>query len=158
VAPPNGVYIHDRRGGERGELVSVESRPLERYAADELYGIALSAGLDAEVTMVTGCQPPDPVSADVYRRLVSDLSANGKVVIADLTGPPCERLSKGASSCCDRARRNWSGSGTSSESRSTFLAGAKRLRGGGVSLWICQGGDLCGEREFGIRGRCCRPG
>ena len=45
---PNGVYVHDRRSGERVEVVSVESRPLERHAADELYGLALSAGLDAD--------------------------------------------------------------------------------------------------------------
>jgi 1-phosphofructokinase len=84
---PNGVYIHDRRGGERVEVVSVGSRQLERHATDELYGIALGAGLDADVTMVTGCQPRDIVNADLYRRLVSDLRVNGKVVIADLTGP-----------------------------------------------------------------------
>ena len=75
---PNGVYIHDRRGGERVEVVSVESRPLARHAADELYGIALGAGLDADVTLITGCQPGDVVDADLYRRLVSDLRANGK--------------------------------------------------------------------------------
>jgi len=85
---PNGVYIHDRRGGTRAEVVSVESRQLERHATDELYGIALGAGLDADVTMVTGCQPSDVVNPDVYRRLVNDLRANDKVVIADLTGPP----------------------------------------------------------------------
>ena len=85
---PNGVYIHDRRGGERAEVVSVDSRQLERHATDELYGIALGAGLDADVTMVTGCRPSDIIGADLYRRLVSDLRANGKVVIADLTGPP----------------------------------------------------------------------
>jgi 1-phosphofructokinase len=87
---PNGVYIHDRRGGERAEVVSVDSRQLERHATDELYGIALGAGLDADVTMVTGCRPPDIIGADLYRRLVSDLRANGKVVIADLTGPPLQ--------------------------------------------------------------------
>jgi 1-phosphofructokinase len=38
--------------------------------------------------MVTGCHPPDIVNAEVYRRLVSDLRANNKLVIADLTGPP----------------------------------------------------------------------
>jgi 1-phosphofructokinase len=85
---PNGVYVHDRRTGERVEVVSVESRPLARHASDELYGIALGAGLDADVTLVTGCQPPDLIDADLYRRLVSDLRTNGKLVIADLTGPP----------------------------------------------------------------------
>ena len=50
--------------------------------------MALGAGLDADVTLVTGCQPPDVVEADLYRRLVSDLRVNGKLVIADLTGAP----------------------------------------------------------------------
>ena len=54
---PNGVYVHDRRSGERVEVVSVDSRPLTRHASDELYGIALAAGLDADVTLLTGCQP-----------------------------------------------------------------------------------------------------
>ncbi|MGZ4232044.1 MAG: 1-phosphofructokinase family hexose kinase [Solirubrobacteraceae bacterium] len=84
----NGVYVHDRRSGQRVEIVSVDSRPLTRHASDELYGMALAAGLDADVTMVTGCQPSNVVEAELYRRLVSDLRANGKVVIADLTGPP----------------------------------------------------------------------
>lgn len=85
---PNGVYIHDRRSGHRIEVVNVDSRPLDRHAADELYGVALAAGLDADLTLITGCRPADLVGADVYRRLVSDLRANGERVIADLTGPP----------------------------------------------------------------------
>jgi 1-phosphofructokinase len=85
---PNGVYIHDRRSGSRTEIVNVESRPLGRHTADELYGIALGAGLDADLTLVTGCRPSDLLPAELYRRLVSDLRANGKRVIADLTGPP----------------------------------------------------------------------
>ncbi len=84
---PNGVYVHDRRSGERVEVVSVDSRPLARHAADELYGIALGAGLDADVMLLTGCQPPGLVAADFYRRLARDLRTNGKTVIADLTGP-----------------------------------------------------------------------
>jgi 1-phosphofructokinase len=85
---PNGVYIHDRRSGSRVEIVRVEGRPLDRHGADELYGIALGAGLDAELTLITGCQPAEIVQADIYRRLVADLRANGKLAIADLTGPP----------------------------------------------------------------------
>ena len=65
AATPNGVYVHDRRSGKRIEVVSVDSRHLGRHAADELHGIALGAGLDADVTMVTGCQPADVVDADL---------------------------------------------------------------------------------------------
>lgn len=85
---PNGVYVHDRRSGERTEVVRVDSRPLARHASDELYGIALGAGLDADVTLVTGCWPYDVVEADLYRRLLTDLRTNGRFAIADLTGPP----------------------------------------------------------------------
>jgi 1-phosphofructokinase len=84
---PSGVYIHDRRSGQRVEIVNVEARPLGRHTSDELYGLALAAGLDADVTLVCGVQPPDVVEADVYRRLVSDLRDNGAPVIADLAGP-----------------------------------------------------------------------
>lgn len=85
---PNGVYVHDRRSGTRVEVVSVDSRPLDRHASDALYGIALAAGIDADVMLLTGCQPDDVVHADLYRRLAADLRANGKIVIADLTGAP----------------------------------------------------------------------
>ena len=92
---PNGVYVHDRRSGERVEIVSVDSRQLDRRAADELYGIALSAGIDADVTLVTGCRPDDVIDPDLYRRLCSDLRANGNIVIADLTGPPLHATLEG---------------------------------------------------------------
>lgn len=91
----NGVYIHDRRGGERMEVASVEARPPDRHAVDELYGVALGAGLDADITMLTGCQPPELIDADFYRRLARDLRANRQLVIADLTGPPLEGVLKG---------------------------------------------------------------
>lgn len=95
AATPNGVYVHDRRSGERAEVVSVDSRPLDRHASDELYGIALGAGLDANVTLVTGCRPSDVIDADLYRRLVRDLRGNGKLVVADVTGPPLQATLEG---------------------------------------------------------------
>ena len=86
VPTANGVYIHDRRSGTRVEVVRVESEPLARHATDELYGIALGAGLDADVTLMTGSEPENIVEADLYRRLAGDLGASGKLAIADLTG------------------------------------------------------------------------
>jgi 1-phosphofructokinase len=84
----NGVYIHDRRTGNRVEVVRVDSEPLPRHTADELYGIALGAGLDADLTLITGCDPENVIEADLYRRLAGDLRVNGKLAIADLTGSP----------------------------------------------------------------------
>jgi 1-phosphofructokinase len=92
---PNGVYVHDRRSGGRVEIVSVDSRQLDRRAADELYGIALSVGIDADVTLVTRCRPDDVIDPDLCRRLCGHPRANGKVVIADLTGPPLRATVEG---------------------------------------------------------------
>jgi 1-phosphofructokinase len=92
---PNGVYIHDRRSGERVEIVNVHGVPLDRHGSDALYGMALAAGLDAEVTLLTGCRPPDLVAPDLYRRLVRDLRASDKIAVADLTGPSLRAVLEG---------------------------------------------------------------
>lgn len=130
---PNGVYIHDRRSGSRVEVVSVDSRALERHATDELYGIALGAGLDADVTMVTGCQPPDIVGADLYRRLASDLRANGKVVIADLTGPPLRATLQGGVELLRLSEEELLRNGyAASNSPAGIVAAAQRLHTAGA--------------------------
>jgi 1-phosphofructokinase len=84
---PNGVYIHARRGnGVREQLARTESGRLSRHEADELYGLALSAALDAGVALLTGVDPPSVLDSEIYRRLAGDLRSNGVHVIADLTG------------------------------------------------------------------------
>ena len=130
---PSGVYVHDRRSGERAEVVNVESRPLARHASDELYGIALGAGLDADVTLVTGCRPRDVVEADLYRRLVTDLRANGTLVIADLTGPPLRAALEGGVALLKLSEEELVAEGyATSDSVADIVAGAERLRGPGA--------------------------
>jgi 1-phosphofructokinase len=85
-AAPNGVYIHARRGGVREQLARTESKRLSRHEADELYGLALSAALDAGLALLTGVDPPTVLDSEVYRRLAGDLRSNGVQVIADLAG------------------------------------------------------------------------
>ncbi len=84
---PNGVYIHTRRGGAaREQIARTESGRLSRHEADELYGLALSAALDAGVALLTGVDPPTVLDSEIYRRLAGDLRSNGVRVIADLAG------------------------------------------------------------------------
>lgn len=130
---PNGAYIHDRRSGERVEVVSVDSAPLDRHAADELYGIALAAGLDADLTLFTGCQPPDALAPDVYRRLAADLRSNGKRVIADLTGAPLEAALAGGIELLRLSSEElvWEGY-AHSEELAEVIAGARRLQAEGA--------------------------
>ena len=140
---PNGVYIHDRRGGSRTEVVNVDSRQLERHATDELYGIAVGAGLDADVTMITGCEPPDIVDPEMYRRLVSDLHANNKLVIADLTGPPLRAaLDAGVEllrlSDEELVREGYAVSNEPAE----VVAGAQRLHAAGAHRVLISQGSL----------------
>jgi 1-phosphofructokinase len=87
-AAPNGVYIHSRHDGAREQFARTECRGLSRHEADELYGVALTAALDARVAMLTGVDPPGVLESDIYRRLAGDLRSNGVQVIADLAGAP----------------------------------------------------------------------
>lgn len=82
----NGAYVHDRRGGERIELVQCPTEELTRHEVDDLYGAALIAGLDADVTVLTGPVPGTTFPPDVYRRLATDIRTNGGRIIADLSG------------------------------------------------------------------------
>jgi 1-phosphofructokinase len=83
---PNGSYLHDRRGGEREEIASVPSPTLTRHEQDELFGVAVTAGLECGVMLLTGVEHDDVVPPDFYRRLAADLRRNGCRVLADLTG------------------------------------------------------------------------
>ncbi len=91
----NAAYVHDRRGGSRATIAETRSPSLSRHEADELYGVALSAGLDADITLLTGPQNPGVLPGDFYRRLAADLRANDRSVIADLTGEPLDEALKG---------------------------------------------------------------
>ena len=55
------------------EVVPVEDEPPARHASEEMYGIALGAGLDADLLLMTGSEPRNIVEADLYRRLAGDL-------------------------------------------------------------------------------------
>jgi 1-phosphofructokinase len=83
---PSGAYIHDRIEGERQEIVTIPSPALTRHELDDLYGITLTAGLEADAVMVTGSANEGVLPAEVYRRLCRDLRRNGRPVLADLSG------------------------------------------------------------------------
>ena len=90
TAGSNGAYVHDRRGGERITVAETPPDPLDRHELDDLYGASLVAGLEAQVAVLAGPGPwAVPVlPPDHYRRLATDLRANGTPVVADLSGEP----------------------------------------------------------------------
>jgi 1-phosphofructokinase len=90
TAGSNGVYVHDRRDGDRITVAETPPEPLGRHEVDDLYGAALLGGLESAVAVLGGPGPWETpvVPADLYSRLTTDLRANGKATIADLCGEP----------------------------------------------------------------------
>lgn len=91
----NPAYVQDRRSGEREEIVNVPGGPLTRHELDDLYSATLTASLGAKVCVLTGTQDPEIVSAAVFRRLATDLGANGVMVVADLSGEQLRQALRG---------------------------------------------------------------
>jgi 1-phosphofructokinase len=83
----NGAYVDDRRRGERERIAESAPSPLGRHDLDDLFGVALVAGMEAGFMVLAGPMPPELVAPDVYGRLTHDLVEAGCTVIADLSGP-----------------------------------------------------------------------
>ncbi|HVW48310.1 MAG TPA: PfkB family carbohydrate kinase [Solirubrobacterales bacterium] len=93
---PNAAYLHDRRGGERTVLVETPSPVLERHELDDLFGIAVTSGLSADVTLLTGERQDGVLPTETYGRIAEDLRSNGRTVLADLArGPLAAALAGG---------------------------------------------------------------
>lgn len=81
------AYVHDRRSGEREVVAELAGDALSRHDLDELYAIALREAMVADLVLLSGPSSDGIIPDDVYRRLTADLSAAGKPVVVDLTGP-----------------------------------------------------------------------
>lgn len=84
-----GVYVHDRRDGERKPIIESGGDALSRHDQDELYGLTLRTGLDASIVILSGPHGDGILPPDFYRRLAADLRTGGVRVVVDLAG---ERL------------------------------------------------------------------
>jgi 1-phosphofructokinase len=82
----NGAYVHDRREGDRREVAQTPPHTLDRHELDDLYGTVLVEAMDADVTVLTGADPPTILPAAIVGRLARDLRAAGRTVVADLSG------------------------------------------------------------------------
>lgn len=77
------TQIHDRRSGERREILAPALIELDRHALDDLYAAALAAALASEAAVLTAAGVlPD----DAYGRFTHDLAAAGTMVCADMHG------------------------------------------------------------------------
>ncbi|VEG47051.1 ribokinase-like domain-containing protein [Mycolicibacterium flavescens] len=95
VSARNGAYVHDRRSGGREVIAEAEGSPLDRHELDSLYELTLTEGLTHGRVLLSGPQEDDVLPADLYRRLSTDLGANGCKVAADLSGERLEAVLAG---------------------------------------------------------------
>lgn len=79
------VWISSGPDGEPANVVETHTPPLNRHELDELYGITVTAAIDARVAVLTGLSDPGVLPSDVYGRLTRDLRANGVTVLADVS-------------------------------------------------------------------------
>ncbi|MEE2033085.1 1-phosphofructokinase family hexose kinase [Rhodococcus chondri] len=87
TASDNGSYVHDRRGGERKEVVEVPPPTLTRHETDDLFSASLAAAMSSDVAVLGGPHCDEAIPAELYSRLCSDLAALKIPVLADLSGP-----------------------------------------------------------------------
>lgn len=86
VGGANGAYVHDRREGARDEIANTPSSVLHRHELDDLYGVTLTAGIEAGTMLLTGPRDEGVLPPETYERLARDLKRNGRFVLADLSG------------------------------------------------------------------------
>jgi 1-phosphofructokinase len=85
------TQIHDRRSGERVELVGVTTPQLDRHESDDLYGAALEAALNARAAVLTSASE-SLLPYDDLGRLATDLTQLGIPLFADMHGPALDAL------------------------------------------------------------------
>ncbi|CAN7690137.1 1-phosphofructokinase family hexose kinase [Mycolicibacterium frederiksbergense] len=95
VSARNGAYVHDRRSGDRDIIAESPGSPLDRHELDSLYELTLTDGLIHGWVLLSGPQDDRVIPADLYRRLATDLGANGCKVAADLAGERLEAVLAG---------------------------------------------------------------
>ncbi|MBE3074486.1 MAG: bifunctional hydroxymethylpyrimidine kinase/phosphomethylpyrimidine kinase [Actinobacteria bacterium] len=133
----SGSYVHDRRRGERAEIVRIDQTPLGRHDLDDLYGTVLVESLDADVVVLGGAEPADVIPADFFGRLAEDLHAAGRTVVADLSGEATRAvLGSGLDVLKMSHTEMHEGSFAASAGRDDLLAGARRMIADGVGAVV----------------------
>jgi 1-phosphofructokinase len=87
TAEASGVYIHDRRSGERVPISQSAAMPASRHEVDDLFSATVAAALDADVLAVCGPYPDEALPLEIYGKLVADVGANGTPSVVDLSPP-----------------------------------------------------------------------
>lgn len=128
-----GAYVHDRRSGERVEVVEVAGDPLSRHELDELYTTTIREAMSADLVLLSGPAGDGVLPDDVYRRLASDLTAAGRTVVVDLAGGRLAAALEGGVRLAKVSETELEAAdASSSASMAGLIASATRLRDAGA--------------------------
>ena len=145
------TQIHDRRTGERLEIVEVEIPTLDRHDSDDLYGLALEAGLTADAVVLTAASNsllPD----DAYRRLALDLAAQNIPVFGDLHGGALDALlDAGGLKLVKVSEDDLAVDGWETGSEQQAVDAARKIAGCGVETVVVSRGSSPAIVAFGDR-------
>ena len=81
VEGATAAYVHDRRCGDRQEVVRTGDPGLSRHERDDLYGATLEPAITTGVCVLTWRPTPAAIETGFYRRLGADLGTTGVAVI-----------------------------------------------------------------------------
>jgi 1-phosphofructokinase len=95
TAVASGVYMHDRRSGERVPVAQSASLPASRHEVDDLFSVACATALDADVLAVCGPFPDAVLPLEIYGKLIADVRANGTPSLVDLSSPRLDSALEG---------------------------------------------------------------
>ena len=134
-ASPNAVWISDDEEGEVATVAELPSPSLARHEADGLFNALLAAGLESEVTVLTG-SPPGVLSAERYSGLAHDLHALDGRVLADLSGDQLAAALDGGLDAVKVAHDEMIAAElAASETARSLLSGARKMRERGAD-WV----------------------
>ncbi len=154
----NGGYVHDRRGGDRIELVDVPPSHLSRHEVDELYSVTMAAALSTGTCILAGSHVKEVIPDDVYVRLAADLRSAGVEVVADLSGDSLRAALEGEPSLIkvsdeELERDGWADSRELDDVLRAHRAPPRRRRPGRRGVARRRGHD-CQHQGDALRGRC----
>jgi 1-phosphofructokinase len=141
IAGTSGSYVHDRRGGERVEICRIPGASLTRHECDDLYNATFVTAMNAQLVVLTGQYPEPVVPTDVFRRLAHDAQANGRQVIADLSGSDLEAaMQAGVEWLCFSHEELVSHGLASSDTPKDLIAGMRNLHQRGAQQVVLHRG------------------
>ncbi len=158
VEGANGAYVHDRRGEGREEIAQTPSPELHRHELDDLYGIALTAGIEAGAALLTGPRNQGVLPPDTYERLSRDLRRNGRFALADLSGEYLDAALRGGVDLIKVSDEELIDAGRlDGPEISDAVAAARRLHEQGAANVLISRGDrealaLLGDRLLEVSG------